>query len=66
MSAHPSYDQDYYLWFAGQAQLLRSGETGLVESALEPLLTAADDRITLFRRQTIPMRLIQLARHRGS
>jgi hypothetical protein len=25
MSAHPSYDQDYYLWFADQAQLLRSG-----------------------------------------
>lgn len=25
MSAHPSYDQDYYLWFADQARLLRSG-----------------------------------------
>ena len=25
MSAHPSYDQDYYLWFADQAQLLRAG-----------------------------------------
>ena len=25
MSAHPSYDQDYYLWFADQARLLRTG-----------------------------------------
>ena len=25
MSLHPSYDQDYYLWFADQAQLLRTG-----------------------------------------
>jgi hypothetical protein len=25
MSTHPSYDQDYYLWSADQAQLLRSG-----------------------------------------
>jgi len=25
MSVHPSYDQDYYLWFANQAQLLRTG-----------------------------------------
>ncbi len=24
MSAHPSYDQDYYLWFVDQARLLRS------------------------------------------
>jgi hypothetical protein len=26
MSAHPGYDQDYYLWFADQAQLLRAGK----------------------------------------
>jgi len=25
VSLHPSYDQDYYLWFADQAQLLRTG-----------------------------------------
>ena len=25
MSEHPSYDQDYYLWFADQARLLRAG-----------------------------------------
>jgi hypothetical protein len=25
MSTHPSYDQDYYLWFADQARLLRTG-----------------------------------------
>jgi hypothetical protein len=25
MSAHPSYDQDYYLWFVDQARLLRTG-----------------------------------------
>lgn len=24
MSEHPSYDQDYYLWFADQARLLRA------------------------------------------
>ena len=25
MSAHSTYDQDYYLWFADQARLLRAG-----------------------------------------
>jgi hypothetical protein len=26
MSDHPGYDQDYYLWFADQAQQLRAGK----------------------------------------
>jgi hypothetical protein len=32
MSTHPGYDQDYYLWFADQAQLLRAGRWDRIDT----------------------------------